>query len=301
MKKFIFKLTLFFSPYLIGIIFSFLIINVGSRYLVSNSSIYELDEKIHTLFAGDSRISLAVNENLIVNSKNISSFAEPYYYTFQKLKFYTSKSPIEKLVLGFYPSSLSDQCNEFLFGINSTYLADNFFFLLKPLEKVRVLYWNRKKLVDLTKRVHHSLYCHTNNINQKNNHLYDGFSNNFLKTEAKLERINKRINDLFYKNGSLRDFSKPNIEYFFKIIKLCQSRDIELILLTTPLSESYLNQVPKIYIAKYNKILSKSKLSHINLINDIDKNNLFLYDGDHVNKSGSKLTTQKVIQFLNNN
>ena len=288
-------------PLLVGILLSFIALIVVSNYLSKKSELYQLEEKIDYLFIGDSRVSLGINDSLIPSSKNISSIAEPYYFTYQKVKFFLRKTQPKTIILGFSYASLSDNNDRFIFGSASTFFPDNYFFILNSLEKAKIIFWNRSKLLELFNRIHHSLYCHINNINQKNNHLYDGFSNNFLKTEAKLERINKRINDLFYKNGSLRDFSKPNIECFFKIIKLCQSRDIELILLTTPLSESYLNQVPKIYIAKYNKILSKSKLSHINLINDIDKNNLFLYDGDHVNKSGSKLTTQKVIQFLNNN
>ena len=116
------------------------------------------------------------------------------------------------------------------------------------------------------------MYCHINNINQQNNHLYDGYNNEFIETEAKLRRVKERVNDLFYDKGSLRDLSKQNINYLFQIIKLCQKSDIELILLTTPLSKTYRNMIPTIYRAKFNKILSKSKVSHINLINDIDQN-----------------------------
>ena len=167
--------------------------------------------------------------------------------------------------------------------------------------KAKIIFWNRGKLLELFNRIYHSLYCHINSINQKNNHLYDGYNNRCIETEVIPKRATERVNDLFYDNGFLRDFSKQNIKYLFKIIELCQNSDIELFLLTTPLSMPYYKQIPTIYINKFNKILLKSKVSHINLINEINRNNLFLYDGDHVNKSGSKLTTQKVFQFLNNN
>ena len=142
------------------------------------------------------------------------------------------------------------------------------------------------------------MYCHINNINQQNNHLYDGYNNRFIETEVKPRRVKERVNDLFYDKGSLRDFSKQNIKYLFQIIKLCQKSDIELILLTTPLSKPYRNMIPKIYRTKFNKILFKSKVSHINLINDIDQNDLFLYDGDHLNKKGATITTKKILEVL---
>jgi hypothetical protein len=56
--------------------------------------------------------------------------------------------------------------------------------------------------------------------------------------------------------------------------------------------------IPTIYRAKFNKILSKSKVSHINLFNDIDQNDLFLYDGDHLNKKGATINSKKILEVL---
>lgn len=298
MKKFIVNFILYISPLLVGTLFLFIALTVVSNYLSKNSELYQLEEKIEYLFIGDSRVSLAVNDGLIPSSKNISSLAEPYYFTYQKLIFFLRKNQPKTIILGFSYASLSDHNDRFVFGSSSTFFPDNYFFILNSLEKAKIIFWNRGKLLELFNRVHHSLYCHINNINQQNNHLYDGYNNRFIETEVKPRRVKKRVNDLFYDKGSLRDFSKQNIKYLFKIIKLCQKSDIELLLLTTPLSKSYRNMIPKIYRTKFNKILSKSKVSHINLINDIDQNDLFLYDGDHLNKKGATITTKKILEVI---
>ena len=298
MKKFILNFILYSLPLLLGIIFSFIALAVVSNYLSKNSDLYQLDQGIDYFFIGDSHISMGVNDSLIPSSKNISSLAEPYYFTYQKLKFFFRKNQPKTIILGFSYASLSDHNDRFIFGSASTFFADNYFFILNSLEKAKIIFWNRGKLLELFNRIHHSLYCHINNINQQNNHLYEGYNNRFIETEVISRRVKGRVNDLFYNNGSLRNFSKQNIKYLFQIIKLCQKSDIELILLTTPLSKPYRNMIPTIYRTKFNKILSKSKISHINLINDIDKNNLFLYDGDHVNKKGAKITTKKILEVL---
>ena len=298
MKKFIVNFILYILPLLVGTLFSFIALTVVSNYLSKNSELYQLEEKIEYLFIGDSHVSLGVNDSLIPHSKNISSLAEPYYFTYQKLKFFLRKNQPKTIILGFSYASLSDYNDRFIFGSASTFFPDNYFFILNSLEKAKIIFWNRGKLLELFNRVHHSLYCHINNINQQNNHLYDGFNNRFIETEVIPRRVKERVNDLFYDKGSLRDLSKQNINYLFQIIKLCQKSDIELILLTTPLSKPYRNMIPTIYRAKFNKILSKSKLSHINLINDIDQNDLFLYDGDHLNKKGATINSKKILEVL---
>lgn len=285
-------------PLLVGILLSFIALIVVSTYLSKNSELYQLEEKIDYLFIGNSHVSLGVNDSLIPSSKNISSISEPYYFTYQKVKFFLRKNQPKTIILGFSYASLSDYNDRFIYGSASTFFPDNYFFILNSLEKAKIIYWNRSKLLELFNRTHHSLYCHINNINQQNNHLYDGYNNRFIETEVISRRVKGRVNDLFYNNGSLRNFSKQNIKYLFQIIKLCQKSDIELILLTTPLSKSYRNMVPTIYRTKFNKILSKSKVSHINLINAIDQNDLFLYDGDHLNKKGATISTKKILEVL---
>ena len=56
---------------------------------------------------GDSHVTNAVIDTLIPNSLNVSKISESYYYTFQKLKFITSKSKINYVVLGFSYHNLS--------------------------------------------------------------------------------------------------------------------------------------------------------------------------------------------------
>ena len=300
MKKFINNFILYSLPLLVGIIFSFVASALVSNYLLKNSDLYHLDQGIDYLFVGDSHISLGVNDSIIPNSKNISSLAEPYYFTYQKLKFFLKRTKPKTIILGFSYANLSGFNDRFIFGSASTFFPDNYFFILNSIERAKIIFWNRGKLLELFNRIHHSLYCHINNINQQNNHLYDGYNNTFIETKALPKRVTARVSDLFYENDSLRGFSKQNIKYFFKIIELCQKSDIKLFLLTTPLSKLYYNNVPTIYKRKFNEISSKSKISHINLIKYLDQNSLFLYDGDHLNKNGAEIVSKKLIKELKN-
>lgn len=298
MKKFILNLIIYILPFLIGILFFFISLIAVSNYLSENSDLYQLDERIEYLFIGDSHISLGVNDSLIPSSKNISSLAEPYYFTYQKLKYFLNDTKVKTVILSYNYGDLTIDNDKFTIGSNSTFFADNYFFILNTTEKIRIIYWNRQKLFELIKRTYHAFYCHYKNIDQKNNHLYDGYMTKSSKKRPNSKTITKRIKILFYRNNRLKKYSKQNIKYLFKIIELCQKKDIELFLLTTPLSKLFHNHIPINYKNKFNEILSKSKVSHINLAKYIDNNSLFSYDGDHLNKNGAEVLSIKLMKEL---
>ncbi len=102
----------------------------------------------------------------------------------------------------------------------------------------------------------------------------------------------------------VESFSTLQSEYLEKIIVLCKEKNINLVLLNTPLQEHYYKLVPEKFISAYYSYMKELE----------DKYNIVLYDypqqkypdeyfgdGNHLNRKGASVFTQQVMNRLNNN
>ena len=300
MNKFIKAIISFLKPILSCLSLFFIIIIMVSQVIVRVSKQYQFDENIDFLFLGDSHIACGVIDSLIPNSFNLSKMSEPYYYTYHKLKFVTRKSRIKKIILANSYHNFSSYYDEFINGNLSSVMPHKLFFCLEFSEQLRVLYWNRKKLLLVLKKIFLSSYHQFYNLEEEKNDywLYDGYNNPFVEGKADSINIQDRILFQFYKQEKVAGFADLNIVYLNKIIDLCQEKNIEIDFINTPLHPFYVKIVPNIFKSKLNEFLAK------NDINIIDLEGLNLSDscydpgGDHVTIKGAEITTRALIKEL---
>ena len=283
-------LVLIFVGFILGI----------SKIVISHSNQYNFKENIELLFLGDSHITYSVIDSLVPNSLNLSKRSESYYYTLQKLKFVSKKIKIQKIILGYSDHNISAYYDEFINGNFSLVIPHKLFFALDFKEKLRIINWNKTKLLSLFKRILLSAYYQYNN-NEKSKLEYwfsDGFHNEFTNTEANISFIKKRIDFQFYNSKNLIKLSDLNIVYLKEIISFCIDKDIELIFLKTPLHPDYCSRVPELFRSKYKNFIKENNIQLINLEKLKLQDSSYVPDGDHVNIHGAEITTRALLEIL---
>jgi hypothetical protein len=239
-------------------------------------------------------------DSLVPNSLNLSKRSEPYYYTLQKLKFVSKKTKIQKIILGYSDHNITGYYDEFVNGNLSLVIPHKLFVILDFKEKLRVINWNKTKLLSLIKQIVLSAYYQYKNYEKSKLEYWfsDGFQNSFNETEANISSIKKRISFQFYESKNLIKLSDLNIVYLKEIVSFCNDHNIELIFLKTPLHSEYYSRVPDLFKSKYKHLIKENKIQLINLekLNLPDSN--YVPDGDHVTVQGAEITTRVLQKML---
>ena len=301
MEKFIKSIFSFLIPFLICLFFFFLILIVSTQILTSSSKQYKFEENIELLFLGDSHITNAVIDTLIPNAVNLAKRSEPYYYTYQRLKFISNNSKIKKVILGYSYHNISSYYDEFISGHLSAIMPHKLFFCLEFSEKLRVLNWNRKKLISVSKKIFKSFYHQYYNLVEENDEysFYDGYNNPFKNEKVNLKSLQSRISFQFYSKDKVTDFAELNIIYLKKIIDFCQEKNIKLSFLITPLHPFYISKIPFLFKSKLHDFALENKIKLIDLESLVMPDSCYVPDGDHVTTKGAEITTSAIIESLN--
>lgn len=299
MKQFFKTIITFLIPIFLIVLFSVLLLRGLSIVVINNSKQYNFKEDIGILFLGDSHITNSVADSLIPNSLNLSKMSEPYYFTLQKLKFISKKHKIGKVVLGYSYHNIAPYYDEFINGNLSSVMPHKLFFCLEFKEQLQVLYWNKKKLLFILKKILITFYYQYYNFESKKTEygFSDGFYNKFYNSTANFNSIKKRINFQYYSHSKDAQWSGLNILYLNKLIRFCKSNNIELILLNTPLHPEYLKNVPARFKFYLKKTARENNLKLINLENFNLPSMSYTKDGDHLSYSGAIIFSKKLLDF----
>lgn len=106
--------------------------------------------------------------------------------------------------------------------------------------------------------------------------------------------------------ATTNELVKENSKFLEKIVQLCQKNNINIVLVTLPAHKSYienLNQEQLNTVLTLAEKLEKkyNNCTYLNFLEHKDFKNKDFYDGDHLNKNGSKKLSLLVDEFLNNN
>ncbi|MEA9411857.1 hypothetical protein [Flavobacterium sp. PL02] len=133
----------------------------------------------------------------------------------------------------------------------------------------------------------------------------NGFGINYTKEKRFLNIDKIAPNTIRKHEDNLFDFSE-NISRIESIIRQCKEKEIEVILVTMPVSKAYSVRVNKF---KLDKIVKTAKLfenknsnvRYLNLFNDFKFTNNDFYDPDHLHTEGAEKCSLIVSTFLDNN
>lgn len=300
MKGFFKSIFIFLSPVFFGLFVFFSLIRMLSSYVVKHSNQYVFDDSLELLFLGDSHITFSIIDSNINKASNQSKMAEPYFYTFQKLKYIVRKNSIKEVYLGFSYHNLSCYYNNLIDGNLSSVFPQKIFFCLDFMDQLRVLYWNKTKLILVLSELIESARSKCENLKIEQRQY--SFSDGYLKLQnekATIESIRYRAISQFYSDDNQpKSFSHENIYYLKKIISFCKVNNIKISLITTPLHREYLDLVPQVFKAKRNEIISETNTYLINLENLKLLNSSFAKDGDHLTVEGAKILTDSLKNTL---
>lgn len=258
---------------------------------------YKISPKINTLIIGDSRIAYAFNDQILLNTLNISQTSEGYIYSFPILQGVLKNNPqIKTVILGCSYSSISSYYdnNMFVPHISARY------FYVSPFDiQIEVLKKNKGNLFLLLRKIITNGV--RNLITQPNKYTfigkYETYSTNKPLTKNSIE---KRIASQYYENGNLVNFAAINSFYLLKIADLCKTNNVRLVLVNTPMHNYYLSNVPIQYKERFYSLINNNKLELIEFNNLVLGDSCFLPDGDHLTKSGATLTTNYLKEILDN-
>ncbi|MCS3922938.1 hypothetical protein M2325_001648 [Methanococcus voltae PS] len=131
----------------------------------------------------------------------------------------------------------------------------------------------------------------------------DTMNENDLKNNAK-----KRINYFFYdeKTINVNPIESQSIIYLKKIIEYCKTHNYKIVLITTPLTDSYHERVPQEVYDEFYKIVpeiaKEYNVTYIDYSNysKISSNNTLFQDSDHLNLKGRTEFTKILVKDLQN-
>jgi len=293
MKKFLFKLFYFFA---IPMVLLSCIAAISIYCLSMMSSNCSLPKSITKIYIGDSHIKKTIDDAQLYNSKNLGESAESYYFSYYKIKtLLKANDQIKKINVGLSYHNLSYYYDNFIYGKGALSTTSKYFYILPVRQKLKLLQWN----------ITHPRTCVKSLFNagihiikdQPDFQFLGGYDNTFKEIEANGASIDKRIQHQFYHNQQLHQFSEFNIQYLKKIIALCKMKNIELIMIKTPLHKDYYKQISQKYLQKYNEIVKQNKLKLIDLSTLNLTNDCFAPDGDHLTQKGAILTTQELLKL----
>lgn len=286
MKNFLKKILIFSIPILILWIAYFLYLNSAINYNFSN---YKIKQNVYKLFVGDSHVEVAIDDNLIFNSKNIAQSSEGYIFTYAKISKITKNNPsIDTIILGVSYHNFSKYYDYYIFNQSN---MEKYFFILSADEKIVFLKNTNKPF---------KYFINSIKSTFKPFKFYGwlgGYKIQSADIELNQNSIQKRIKNQYYKNQNFQEFSTVNEIYFCKIVEYCKNNGIVLIALNTPLYSGYENQIPNKFKRKFKNIVKENDINVIDFKNYNFEYTDFLPDGDHVSEEGA-IKSSKIIDSL---
>jgi hypothetical protein len=252
---------------------------------------YKLNLTDSILFGGDSHLRVAINDNALGCSVNLSQNGEAYLFTYYKLRrLLDNNSKLKKIYLGFSYHNFSGFYDDVTYGDRSWYISSRYFFVLPISEKMKLLKCNFYCLFLYFKRIFQYAINNTFNSNKENSFL-GSYEIPDSDRSVTPESINRRVESQYFKKNKEYDFATINLLYLKKIIELCKSKRVDLTLVNSPLHPYYISKVPKNYQEEYKSFIKENSLHVLDLSNFFSDDSCFMPDGDHVSKKGSFLIT----------
>ena len=119
--------------------------------------------------------------------------------------------------------------------------------------------------------------------------------------ENKINDWRKVVRRHYSLEGKELGVSETQIDYLNRMVDLCETNNVVLILTSHPLHQSYLNEIPSRIYKRYQDLMNEFEKEHvvINKSKETYPDELFL-NVDHLNEYGADRFTKEVVAFLKN-
>ena len=317
MKKFIYNIFVFVLPFLIvTIFFEVYLRTINTQYKEKLNGLHKSSKNIEVLILGNSHAAYGVNPNVMTKEAyNMAMVSQSLYYDFEIVKKEINNMPNLKYVilsLDYHTLYFSNQegtrnnWSYYDYGIdknidNITKLSRfwfgytprvSFSILTKDIKRRYTSLLNKKYVID---------YDIQNDID-----IHDKMKKGFLAFKNIKNRISQKelkIRAKKFNNYVLNlNERKANLYRFEKIFQYLSSKNINIILITSPcdkkIVELFNNKVRLNDIKEINYLLKKYNVAYFDYLNLIKDDNMF-YDFDHLNKDGALLFSTMLNKDIN--
>jgi hypothetical protein len=228
MRRFLIRLSKFVSIIAIAII---LIIGV-TIIIVSNAS-FKLPANKNILVLGDSHTECAIDDHIFSRCINVAGSGTAYLYTYCKLrKFLNENANIDTVLLSFHWGSLISSADD-KWMFNDEVISSKLSRYVTFMDKEELLLYKCngtafKAILQLPvnnlKAIYH-FFKQYGKVNYKNLSI-----GGYYRLDR--DKLHKSINN--YDNSRSTDIGKYQKIYLLKIVDLCKSKNVKLILINTP-------------------------------------------------------------------
>jgi hypothetical protein len=274
----------------------------------------EQKDQIQILFMGQSDMKYAIIPKAMpYKSYNLAEGGENFIATYFKLKYYIDKAPHLKIVvLPLHLASFSTARSEWVRGryfhryfsygyitfhdLKELYRIMGFKIVLKKIESI--LPWpDRKELKMFGQNVGNFIRSKPIERSEIDDGYYKASGSEVtekLAMETAKHRFRKK-----YK------FDENVLSYFEKILILCHERGIQVVTLTIPVTDYYIEYAEK-YVTKaalYERVIANSRFSpyihkHLDYLDRYAKDHILFKDVDHLNFEGATTFSKLVASDL---
>ncbi len=284
MKSFL-KDTLLFIAFLL----TYFGLNYGiNQYFIQLSS-PQIEKRI--LIMGDSHIEASIDPTAFPSAISVAQSVEPYFISYWKLKSIMHKSKIDTLILGFSYNNLAESYDDVLHNL----WCLEMFKRIYPIAELNTLKGLKIKWKEYGLRKFKNM-C----IAPRPNHVfYMGDFSGLDSTKNNLDAYLANVSRHFSKSdGTNFGVSSTSVEFLNKIVAFCQTNNIKLILVGTPLHEKYRENIPSNFEESYAELINTFQKKGVTIYNYSEAvfTDTDFFDVDHLNIKGAKQFTASLIR-----
>jgi hypothetical protein len=292
MKKFIIKTLIFlFIPVFLACVTIFIY-----KSKVSN---IRIDESTQILILGDSHTQSGIDDSKIKNSLNISQSSEHFLYSYNVLKLLLdNNSQIDKVIIGVSYHSFGKSYDKYIQDEDKTIVM--FPRYLPILDKESITDINElsfKHLKGIFKNIVIGLF----NNSAIQNYSFIGSFYKSNRSNLNDSTINAAIQrHYFTESGNVQKYSNYQVKYLNRIVALCSAKNIELIVVNTPINNNYYKNIPENFVTNYYSTIQLfgDKINFYDF-HSVDFPKDCYGDGDHLNSIGAKRLSLLINERIN--
>jgi hypothetical protein len=278
---------------------------------ILNPDNFSLSDTTKILIIGDSYVGLSLNPEIIPTSDNQTILGEHYLYSYSRLRYFLEHNPqLEYVVLSFNYSTIAKTFDKGLFESRT---KSHFFskeFMLLDNEEIKLLQSN-----DLV-FIRNYLAWKIGVPSKENISLIQKtFSGNFTKEKLPFRgafidggkashltdyHLKLRIKECFEPDKE-PGLAPIQMIYLQKIISLCKSYNVRLVLYVSPLTTKFYDNIPEYYKVEYEKVCNNLPKTVLRM--DYARYQLpdsCFEDVTHLNVIGAEIISSRFLDDLKN-
>lgn len=268
--------------------------NIAINYYLNNNS-NDCFKHFNTIIIGDSHAETSIDPSFFYNAVNYAKSAEPYTFTYYKLKKILKYTNPDTILISFSPHNLS-AFNDLKYkkpGISHE-LFERGMFVLVISEIDNYIDINYQSYF---KTIFRELALFPNK--KKCNFLGEYLDSNYVNDIDDYELAIKRHFYVGDRREKIIGVSSTSIMYLDSIINLSRRDETKIILFSSPVHKNYYDLIPQKNLIAFVKC--KERLKDSIAIIDRTKSNyddsLFM-NSDHLNSYGARVFTREVLNEI---